>query len=372
MKTVYVLTDHDFVGGAEVNYKDVIAEYQKRNVQITFIAPGTKNIQSFFEKNKLNQVCYKSLPAKYHSLRSSKGKISLINILRNYIAYKKNRQYLLELVSKEKPLAIISNAMLSHILISNIPKGIVRVAHIQDIVDRKQLFGIYGKILDYTVANVDEVITISVAVVNTFLEKHQHKVHKIYNPVLVPDNLTQPQNDVFLVGMFARYVDWKGHDELLKIVKQVKATKTKNIKFVCFGNAYGNESYFERLQEEVKKNNLTDYIDLNTFTNDVMSEMNKCDIILHLSVQPEPFGRILIEANMLKKPILAYDGGGVVELFNNFKLLGEVVNVYDSQAISKALVDYQKRNLSELIFPDLDELRPDKYVQKFINVLFDE
>ena len=34
--------------------------------------------------------------------------------------------------------------------------------------------------------------------------------------------------------------------------------------------------------------------------------------------------------------------------------------------------NYQKRNLNELIFPDLDELRPDKYVQKFINVLFDE
>lgn len=372
MKTVYVLTDHDFVGGAEVNYKDIIADYQKRNVQITFIAPGTKNIQSFFEKNKLNQFIYKNLPANYLSLRSSSGKISVFNILRNFIAFNKNRKYLLKLISIEKPSAIISNAMLSHILISNIPTRIIRVAHIQDIVDRRKLMGVYGKILDFVVANVDEVITISDAVTNTFSEKYLHKVHKIYNPVLVPDNLTQPKNDIFLVGMFARYVDWKGHYELLKIVKQFKATKIQNIKFVCFGNVYGNESYFERLQSEVKKNNITDYIDLNSFTNDVMSEMNKCNIILHLSVQPEPFGRILIEANMLKKPILAYQGGGVVELFNNLNLVGEVVNVYDSQAISKAIVDYQKRNLSELVFPDLDELRPDKYVQKFINVLFDE
>ena len=372
MKTVYVLTDHDFVGGAEVNYKDVITAYQKRNIQIIFIAPGTKNIKSFFKKNKINQVFYRSLPSKYHSLRSSKGKISLLNILRNYIAHRKNRKYLLELVSKEKPLAIISNAMLSHILISNISKDIVCIAHIQDIVDREQLFGIYGRILDYIVNSVDKVITISDAVVNTFLEKYLHKVHKIYNPVLVPDNLTQPKNGVFLVGMFARYVDWKGHEELVKIVKQVRATKNQNIKFVCFGNAYGNESYFEHLQNEIKKYNLTDYIDLNSFTNDVMSEMNKCSIILHLSVQPEPFGRILIEANMLKKPILAYQGGGVVELFNNLNLVGEVVDVYDHQAISKAIVDYQKRNLRELVFPDLDDLHPDKYVQKFINVLFDE
>lgn len=372
MKTVYVLTDHDFVGGAEVNYRDVITAYQKRNIQITFIAPGTKNIKTFFEKKKLNQIRFENLPVKYLSLRSVSGKISIFNILRNYIAYKKNRKYLLELVSKEKPSAIISNAMLSHILISNISTEIVRVAHIQDIVDRKQLYGFYGRILDYTVSNVDKVITISDAVVNTFLEKHQHKVHKIYNPVLVPANLEQPKNDVFLVGMFARYVDWKGHKELLKIVSQIKAAKINNIKFVCFGNSFGNEVYFESLREDVKNNNLTDYIELNTFTNDVMSEMNKCEIILHLSIKPEPFGRILIEANMLKKPIIAYEGGGVVELFSNLNLVGEVVNVNDSQAISKAVVDYQKRNLSELIFPDLDDLRPDKYVQKFINVLFDE
>ena len=280
-------------------------------------------------------------------------------------------KFLIELISIEEPLAIVSNAMFSHILIASMPKVLVRVAHIQDIVDRKQLFRIYGKILDYIVVNVDEVISISDAVIDTFLEKHQHKVHKIYNPVQVPSNLVQTDNDVFLVGMFARYVDWKGHKELLKIVEQVKATGTENLKFVCFGNAYGNESYFESLKEEVRRTNLTEYIDLNTFTNHVMLEMNKCDIILHLSVKPEPFGRILIEANMLKKPILAYEGGGVVELFNNLKLVGDVVKVEDNQAIARAILDFQKRNIDVNDFPELKDLSPETYVRKFMKVILD-
>ena len=367
-----MLTDHNFVGGAEVNYKDVIRAYQKKNIHITFIAPGTNNIQVFFKKNNLHKVSYRNLPEKYLSLRSRDGKISIFNIIKNYFAYKKNRSYLQKLISKEKPSAIISNAVISHLLISNITKEIVRIAHIQDIVDRKQLFGIYGKILDYTISKVDKVVTISDAVLNTFSDKYLHKIHKLYNPVFIQNNLTYFKNDSFVVGMFSRYVPWKGHEELIKIVKQIKKAKINNIKFLCYGNSYGNESYFYTLQEKIKKNNLTNYIDLNDFTSDVIKEMNRCDIVLHLSVQPEPFGRILVEANMLKKPIIAFDGGGVKELFKNLSLVGEVVNVYDTQAVLKAIRKYHKINLGEIIFPDLDELKPENYVQKFINILFDE
>ena len=185
MRTVFVLTDHNFVGGAEVNYKDVIRAYQKKNIHITFIAPGTNNIQVFFKKNNLHKVSYRNLPEKYLSLRSRDGKISIFNIIKNYFAYKKNRSYLQKLISKEKPSAIISNAVISHLLISNITKEIVRIAHIQDIVDRKQLFGIYGKILDYTISKVDKVVTISDAVLNTFSDKYLHKIHKLYNPVFI-------------------------------------------------------------------------------------------------------------------------------------------------------------------------------------------
>ena len=59
------------------------------------------------------------------------------------------------------------------------------------------------------------------------------------------------------------------------------------------------------------------------FAPDPLQEMADCAFVLHLSTSPEPFGRVLIEANGCGVPVLAYRGGGVDELFENLGLMGK-------------------------------------------------
>jgi len=42
--------------------------------------------------------------------------------------------------------------------------------------------------------------------------------------------------------------------------------------------------------------------------------MTACDLVAHTSTVPEPFGRVIVEAMLCERPVVAAGAGGVVEL----------------------------------------------------------
>ncbi|GFE68190.1 glycosyltransferase [Chroococcus sp. FPU101] len=47
--------------------------------------------------------------------------------------------------------------------------------------------------------------------------------------------------------------------------------------------------------------------------------MQVCDLIAHTSILPEPFGRVIVEAMLCGRPVIAAGEGGVRELIENEK-----------------------------------------------------
>ena len=45
--------------------------------------------------------------------------------------------------------------------------------------------------------------------------------------------------------------------------------------------------------------------------------MSLCDLVVHTSTAPEPFGRVIIEAMLCGKPVVAAAAGGAVELIEH-------------------------------------------------------
>jgi glycosyltransferase involved in cell wall biosynthesis len=45
--------------------------------------------------------------------------------------------------------------------------------------------------------------------------------------------------------------------------------------------------------------------------------MNTWDVVVHASVRPEPFGRVILEGMLLGKPVIATAAGGVPELIDD-------------------------------------------------------
>ena len=73
------------------------------------------------------------------------------------------------------------------------------------------------------------------------------------------------------------------------------------------------------------------YYRLTKSTNDIQSAFVLSDIVVMPSIDPEPFGRIIIEAQALKKIAIGFDHGGISEsiIDNETGLLATPLDVND-------------------------------------------
>lgn len=115
----------------------------------------------------------------------------------------------------------------------------------------------------------------------------------------------------FVVGCFSRLSPWKGQHILLEAL--AKCSPSVMVLFV--GDAlYGEDDYVKQLHQQIHALQLNDRVKFLGFRSDVPELMQACDVIAHTSVTPEPFGRVIVEAMLSRRPIIATAAGGAVEL----------------------------------------------------------
>ena len=59
------------------------------------------------------------------------------------------------------------------------------------------------------------------------------------------------------------------------------------------------------------RSGLTTRVHFAGFRDDIPDVMNAWDVVVHASVRPEPFGRVILEGMLLGKPVIATAAGGV-------------------------------------------------------------
>jgi glycosyltransferase involved in cell wall biosynthesis len=69
---------------------------------------------------------------------------------------------------------------------------------------------------------------------------------------------------------------------------------------------------------------------------DVPDLMKLCDVVVHASTAPEPFGRVIVEAMLAGRPVVASAAGGVLEIVEAEKT-GLLVRPGDPAALAAAL-----------------------------------
>ena len=69
---------------------------------------------------------------------------------------------------------------------------------------------------------------------------------------------------------------------------------------------------------------------------DVPALLRAADIVVHSSVYPEPFGRVVVEGMLAGKPVIAANAGGVPEIIINDGT-GVLVTPDDSAALAAAI-----------------------------------
>ena len=137
---------------------------------------------------------------------------------------------------------------------------------------------------------------------------------------------------LLVAAIFGRLSRWKGQDVLIRA-----AARLQNLTVWIVGDALFTEddhAYAAELKALAKS--LGSRISFLGFRNDVAALMRAADIIVHCSVSPEPFGRVLVEGMLSRKPVIAAMAGGPREIMDDGKT-GLLVPPGDDQALANAL-----------------------------------
>ena len=209
-------------------------------------------------------------------------------------------------------------------------------------------FGLIHRRLVVTMANhaVAKVIAVSAATAESMRVSgvRADKVHLVYNGVdpgrfdAVDDDAIRKQRqelgltDVPLVGVFSRISPWKGQHVLIRALRSLPGVHA-----LLVGDAiFGEEVYRDELNKLVKEANVSDRVHFLGNRSDVAALMQMTDIVVHTSVAPEPFGRVIVEGMLARKPVVATAAGGAAEIVRDGST-GVLVRPGDEEALAEAL-----------------------------------
>lgn len=118
-----------------------------------------------------------------------------------------------------------------------------------------------------------------------------------------------------LVGMVGSLRPWKGHGDFIRAMATVRdrypAAHYVVVGGAIFGDDEGYEAELESLTREVGLEGQMRFVGQR---DDIAAVIGALDVLVHCSVEPEPFGRVMIEGMAAGRPVVAYDHGGAREI----------------------------------------------------------
>jgi glycosyltransferase involved in cell wall biosynthesis len=98
----------------------------------------------------------------------------------------------------------------------------------------------------------------------------------------------------------------------------------------------GSQAFYARLRRMVSDMGLSDHVLFAGFRSDVPDILAASDMVVHSSSEPEPFGRVVVEAMLAERPVIATDAGGPSDILEHEKT-GLLVPLKDAPAMAQAL-----------------------------------
>ncbi|MDH4481145.1 MAG: glycosyltransferase family 4 protein [Rhodoferax sp.] len=115
-----------------------------------------------------------------------------------------------------------------------------------------------------------------------------------------------------LVGRINR---WKGQGVLIEAARLLKAQGHRQLKFLIVGDVADGQNHFRQdMLAQIDGAGVQDSVLWHPFTPDVNTVWAASDIAVAPSIDPEPFGRVAIEAMAQQLPVVAAAHGGLAEI----------------------------------------------------------
>ena len=247
-----------------------------------------KSISTLFLANKIFKI-YQNINPNIIHVRSR------VPALVNLIAYKKFKSNKPKLISTfhglySKPFYSQVMSKVDHaIAISDVVKDYIK----QNYSLENDQITLIPRGCDMSVFNKD---SINDNWLNTFFNKYPNTKNK--KILTLPGRITR----------------WKGAESFIDLIESLDSSYHG---LIVGPVATNKKSYLRNLKNLVQKKNLEDKITFTGGVSDIENIYKLSNIVFNLSLRPEPFGRITIEAISCGAKVVGWDHGGTKEILEN-------------------------------------------------------
>jgi len=332
---LYITAQGNFIGGGEVSLLNLLKYLNRERFTPLVVFPSEGSLFQAARKMNIKTEVITLKPLR---------KLHLFSFIRGVAR-------LFSFVKKEKVDIIHSNAAASRESIAS--AVVAKLAGIPFIYHARVLESSKG-IEKFLTRFSTRIIAISEKVKEKFsFVKDKNKVIKIFNAVdlnefnpetkrgeKIREELSISREEK-IVGTVGRLYPLKGVDVFLNAAAEV-AKEMPKTKFLIVGedDSFGNyRKKLERLSEEL---GLKNEVIFTGFRTDIPELIAAMDVFVLPSLESyEAFGRVVIEAMAMAKPVVATRSGGVPEIVED-GVTGILISPGDAEAMAEAIVTLLK------------------------------
>lgn len=225
--------------------------------------------------------------------------------------------------------------------------GLPCVWHLQDIVSGTRAGGLFRRMLRKTASSVRPSVAAISAPVAASVERLGLPVAIVPNGVSLGEAPTDDHRAAArgrigvpsccpVAGIVGRITPWKGQLEFVQAAALVRQS-LPDARFVIVGACAPNDLwYWRKVDQLIARQGLQSAVSVLGWQQSVHEIMQALDVLVLASQEPEPFGRVLIEAMAAQTPVVATARGGAAEIVED-GITGLLVPPGDTRALARAM-----------------------------------
>ncbi len=321
-RTICYLNPLAKIGGAERSLLDLIGALDPQRYRAVIIMPDDGPLA--VEAAKLGaRIHVVPLPALFRKAGRHAPLTSLAAMLLSPFLLLPVLWRMIRVARRENACLLHANGIKVQVL-ACVLKVVLRVPvvwHLRDFSSRRRMWPLYRRLARRF---ADVLIANSRAVAREWDGVHPN-VRVIYNGIDI-EKFRPPAGEKtggeFRVAMLGILAPWKGHEVFLRAARLLKERDSAMRAWIIGDEIYdtgGHEGWRGHLENYARELGVDDCMEFLGFRADVPQLLHRTDLVVHASVEPEPFGRVVAEALAAGCAVIAANDGGVPEIVTHEK-----------------------------------------------------
>jgi len=156
------------------------------------------------------------------------------------------------------------------------------------------------------------------------------------------------KKDKKIILMPGRLTSWKGHEVFIEAINLVnKELGYEAFYAIILGSDQGRDIYSKKSKRLAEQHRLTNQLKFIDHCKDMALAYKISDFVVSASIEPEAFGRVSVEAQSMKKTIIASNIGGSKETIID-NVTGFLFESGKSESLSKKIIEVLQLDESTL------------------------